>query len=534
VVFLTIWQATYADGWPVDNWSSLWYGDEAVFAGTTMHVGNTHFEKVKQLWPAASGLRHFRYAFLAVIGQVYLPSVFKVAELRPAAREREPEGQFCRSLLDYFWVFPSHPMNRGTAETMDLFVQFCRAEYSSLSAEERAVLDPLRAGGRVPDDVLYPSPIDQEAVKRDSRSSVPAYEAEKLPERDLEDLLNTSMASSTWEGVVNEIPPNVLEYYRGLDLRKLPSIPSDWREIGKAVETGRMATFDATQLFPREIFNLTPAMLAQQEGQAADRIPVLSDACTAISLQGYGRQVEEAVRRKARVSFNLADRFMMMKEPWPGPDLSGELRYKLETMKGYGDLCNAGYVNTRRLKRLYEKLPDVTKLAGLESQVLRTQSYLWMGPLRGGFHYDEEANIYVQMTGESDVWLVHQNYTNPVSGGRRTFDPPSREALAKDPFLREIPWHVFRLKPGDGIVFPAYNYHLVCSQSADRVALNFFYFPRFRRMEYSEVDWYAQEAKRHRGVERLAVRQLWMRTFARLWDERGISVVFNAGKNELL
>mmetsp|Transcript_91293 Transcript_91293/g.212352 ORF Transcript_91293/g.212352 Transcript_91293/m.212352 type:complete len:426 (-) Transcript_91293:80-1357(-) len=425
-------------------------------------------------------------------------------------------------------------MNRGSGKDMQDFVQFCREEHAKLGQEEKGRLARFRAEGAVPREVLLPQPLHHESLKRSSRLKGPGkYDAERFAKGEMEQLLRDSMAGSTWFQDVHEVPPAVMQYYGSMDARKLPKVASDWKELGWALVQGRVAGFDATTLFPRELFNMTPASIADLEGAAAQRIPVLSDACTATSLRTWGAQMELLARKGARVSFNLADRQYMAGEQVP--DINLGLRTQLEMRKGVSvEHCDTGYLNVRRIPRFYERLPDLPKAMGLENDVLRVQSYLWMGALRGGFHYDEEANIYVQLTGEADVWLIPQNYTLQTSGGTRTWNPPSTAALEQDPYLKELPFHLFRLRPGDGVLFPAFSYHLVCAQSPERVALNFFFMPRWRRMEYSEADWYSQEAKRPLGLERLAVRQLWIRSLARLWDEKGRGLIVNAGKNEYL
>lgn len=311
-------------------------------------------------------------------------------------------------------------------------------------------------------------------------------------------------------------------------------IASDWKEVARAIKEGRIAGFDATPLLPKELFNATPAVLAAREGEAARTTPVHSDGCSAIGLDAWGRLMEERRLGDARVTFNLADRQAMSLEPLP--DVSAEQRRTIDSKRGVGiDYCDTAYVNTRRMPRLHASLPDLPKTLGMEDDILRVVSYLWMGALRGGFHYDEEANVYVQLVGEADVWLIPQNYTIPATGGSRIMNPPSQRVLETDPFWKQVPFHVFRIGPGQGVTFPASTYHLFCAQSPERVAINFFFIPKWRRMEYHAADWYHQEARRPvGGLQRLALRQLWARSFARLWDERGRSLIWNAGKNELL
>jgi len=172
---------------------------------------------------------------------------------------------------------------------------------------------------------------------------------------------------------------------------------------------------------------------------------------------------------------------------------------------------------------------------GLEDDIFRTEGYFWIGSVRGGFHYDEEANVYVQLSGESDVILIPQNYTDYTSGGVRHLGSIfCKKVQEQYNHTKNIPMHVFRLKPGDAITFPGRTYHWFLAQTPDRLALNFFFIPKWRRMEYHDADWYSQEAKPKNGLQRLAVRQLWARSFVRLYNETDKGIIFMGMKNEYI
>lgn len=49
-------------------------------------------------------------------------------------------------------------------------------------------------------------------------------------------------------------------------------------------------------------------------------------------------------------------------------------------------------------------------------------------------------------------------------------------------------------------------------------------------MEYTPADWYTEEAAR--SLPRLALRQLWSRTLARLFDDTGRGVIYMGTKLE--
>jgi len=196
----------------------------------------------------------------------------------------------------------------------------------------------------------------------------------------------------------------------------------------------------------------------------------------------------------------------------------------------------AGYINNRRLKKTYEKLnvPKIISELGMEDEILRDEGYMWMGPIRGGFHYDEEANIYVQLSGESDVFLIPPSHVNLYTNGLRHKDLPSREELEHDLHVRKVPFHFLHMKPGNAITFPGRGFHLFVAQSINRLAVNLFFLPRWKKMMYDDADWYTSEFKYPLGPERLALRQLWARTFVRLYEELGEAVIYMGQKNEYI
>merc|ERR1712083_910621 len=110
-------------------------------------------------------------------------------------------------------------------------------------------------------------------------------------------------------------------------------------------------------------------------------------------------------------------------------------------------------------------------------------------------------------------------------GGANRHPPyPTYQYLTADPYIRTVPIHLIHLRPGDGLTFSGRTYHGVHALTHDRVALNFFFVPRWRKMEYTQASWYTKEAAA--SLERLALRQLWARSFSRLYDESGKGVIF--------
>merc|ERR1712217_266608 len=170
--------------------------------------------------------------------------------------------------------------------------------------------------------------------------------------------------------------------------------------------------------------------------------------------------------------------------------------------------------------------------------VLRSESFLWLGNVHmpihyvgtQSLHYDEEPNFYVHLSGEMNLVVIHPNFTDVSFGGSRHPSMPSFESYKSDPYLKQVPFHLVRMRPGDGITFPSRAYHWASAVKHDRVALNFFFIPKWRRMEYVASDWYSREAEK--SLERLAMRQLWARTLSRLYDDTGKAIIFMGTKLE--
>jgi len=198
--------------------------------------------------------------------------------------------------------------------------------------------------------------------------------------------------------------------------------------------------------------------------------------------------------------------------------------------------CKTGYVHTRRMPRFHGKLPEIEGPLGIADEVLRAQSMVWFGPTPGGFHFDEEANVYVQLSGESFAFIAPQNFTDTMTGSIRhpwgSKGLPSRATIEADPVLKEIPIYFVHLRPGDALTVQGRAYHRFMAQTQDRVSLNWFFIPRWRRMEYTPADWYSKEAARSRT--RLALRQLWARTLVHVYERHGKGLIYMGTKLEYL
>ncbi|CAK0897912.1 unnamed protein product [Prorocentrum cordatum] len=476
-------------------------------------------------------------ALLGAIGAFYLsPSIRLESSWALAAftqGARDPEGKFCRQLLDYRWLHPSQggdsfPRVRADHGDVGAWVESCRREFPRLGAEERQLLQPWRSAGAIPAEVLTRPPHDYWAIVLGARAeALPAYAAARLPREELLAHLNASVRSSPMPSLPAGAAPKMLEYFEALDLRQTGRVASTWGAVRAAVLAGEIARFDAGPLFPAELFHVSVRQLAAREGAAARRAVVRSDGCRPVSFAAFAERNAQLVRRGARTAISAARGAAVFGEGSVNALMSNHSREDRQ-------YCSVGYINSRRLGKLHAGLPDLVRGLGLEREVLRQQSFLWMGPVRGGFHYDEEPNVYVQVSGESDLLLIHPDYVKAYSAGLRIRQPPSLAELAKDPFLRRIPMHLFHMKPGEAVTFPGGTYHMILAQTFDRLAVNFFFMPTWRKLEVLDSDWYSSERREPGGNERLALRQLWARTLVRLYEETGKGVIFMGEKLEYL
>merc|ERR1712187_364702 len=96
--------------------------------------------------------------------------------------------------------------------------------------------------------------------------------------------------------------------------------------------------------------------------------------------------------------------------------------------------------------------------------------------------------------------------------------------LEQDKYYKQMEVHLIHMRPGDGITLPSFAYHSVHAPDPKRISLNFFFIPKWRKMEYTPNNWYTAEAKR--SLERLALRQLWARSFAQLYEKTGSGIVY--------
>mmetsp|Transcript_74283 Transcript_74283/g.176977 ORF Transcript_74283/g.176977 Transcript_74283/m.176977 type:complete len:570 (+) Transcript_74283:131-1840(+) len=491
------------------------------------------------------------------LGQRYLNPALKMCEGWEKVlgqEEEEAEGaQFCRSLLGYMWSNPlvhglSYPNVFADSNDVTAWVEACKKELPSMSAEERKLLDPWLAANAsgVPMELLIPEPYNHTALFEKSHAQpekpIQNPPCDQYSSSEIKELVMKSLAGSiAGKAGILEPSSSVLKYWEGLTLCKPNFIEATVSSVRMAVEEGVVASFDARPFLPDFLVNITPQDMAALEGEAASRIPVFHDGARSSSFQQFADEQAEHFRGDGRYGslhdlampafFDgtfplLFDPNLRNHSPWVDEWNTKEEKVRtMLNMTVFPSPFRAGYINARRLPQLYTKLPDITKRLGIDQDVLRTETLFWMGGTPGGLHYDEEQNFYVQLAGETFAFVVPQNFTDYWQGGDR--HPQSFPSEGTD-----VPIFLIHMQPGDGLVFPGRTYHRFYAQSPNRLSLNWFFVPKWRAMEYHEADWYALEAKA--SLERLALRQHWARSFARLYDDTGKGIVFMGNKLEYI
>mmetsp|Transcript_52178 Transcript_52178/g.167181 ORF Transcript_52178/g.167181 Transcript_52178/m.167181 type:complete len:562 (-) Transcript_52178:50-1735(-) len=482
-----------------------------------------------------------RSAWLALFGYFFFPEPIRKKEFIRLS-VADGDDRFCYELMGYSWTNPLleggsfiYPSVYADSADIREWIRACKQVYPDLGPEERKLLDPYRSAGRIPQEVLLPPASDYPGRKERSRAEGVVYEdSRKLSKQEIAEIVNASLRKSIFVDAVPDVPQATLDYYDLINLRTPNVIEPTWEAVGEATRKGRIAKFDARKLMPEKLINITFQELAQMEGPAANRIPVWGDFQLPTSLQAFADDrmgvMTEATRRTHITIAELSQASCCE----PEEHFSGDAKRRAAVPPYFYGFKMAGYINTRRIPAFHKLLPEIESLTGIKGDVLRGQSQLWMGGTAGGFHYDEEANIYVQLTGETYAFLVPQNYTDAFTGAIRhpwgSVGLPSREEFERDPYLKQVPVYLVHLGPGDGITLQGRTYHRFMAHTQDRIALNWFFIPGWRKMEYNPADWYSVEAER--SLERLATRQLWARTLSRAFDNDGTGVIYMGNKLE--
>uniref|UniRef100_A0A7S1MHV5 Cupin-like domain-containing protein n=1 Tax=Alexandrium catenella TaxID=2925 RepID=A0A7S1MHV5_ALECA len=174
----------------------------------------------------------------------------------------------------------------------------------------------------------------------------------------------------------------------------------------------------------------------------------------------------------------------------------------------------------------------IAELLGLAGQVEFAHSFLWLGVSAGGLHLDIQDNVLIQINGESHAFVIPANCSRiedtPFESNSATEEWFSQQGADAPPYF-----HI-TLRPGDGLVIPSNSMHAVVSQDASRIGLNLFFEPRFGAMRWPAAP---NNYYNHAGEGHLAVRALWLKTLAELWDSGALgsrSYIVHGQRQELI
>jgi len=180
-------------------------------------------------------------------------------------------------------------------------------------------------------------------------------------------------------------------------------------------------------------------------------------------------------------------------------------------------------LNLRRLPRLAERLlAPLERMMGFGDLADRLEASLNTGATCGSFHRDLEDNVFVQLKGESHVFVYHCNVSEGLT---QQDDLTSLASWLLDPRFpdrRNIPFYHVRLEAGEGVTIPSQCQHAVVSRDPRRVSVNVWLEPSYGQMAWNGASWNHFATMQ---LDHMATRFLWMRTLGRVWDRHGIRMV---------
>jgi len=344
-----------------------------------------------------------------------------------------------------------------------------------------------------------------------------------------------------------------------------------------AWKRGEIARFDATSLLPARMFNVSLADLSQLHPGRREQIPAYSDLGWKTSpvcwdwlfyfTSRYGKfskwgpfspltklvrtvvvpallryvcpKVSPSLREVGERSANFHDGRI----PWsPIRNRDDEARAEIARLQREVpgvDLMGTCNINLQHLPNFTGGVDIAERLGagkGFGGELVEhTLSLLWMGQQKGGFHYDHQDNVLIQLTGVADVLVLPPacigSYVPPQKCDFMKWQTKERKHPKGDHF--RAPFYHIRMRSGEGLVIPSMAQHRVISQGTGRIALNAFMEPAFKKMAWPEKTAPANFWRRQRPAI-AAMRVLWLRTLRHLWETRNISMVMHTERNELI
>jgi len=431
-------------------------------------------------------------------------------------------AKLCFSILDVEYdngggTYLPLPFVRG------YWVEACKSVFAELGGEQQALIQ-----------ALYNKPLHFSVLHSQMRlasvGAAPAVVARSRREELRKAILESRPRASAPRGPGREnLTQQVLAQAGGMDvdwLRMHGSLdllgpPSrepvvDASEVGLALKEGRLVRFDATKVLPAKTFNVTLEKLSLLHGAGGDSISIL-----AYHHEAKGCRQQAYERRKTNP---VGAMFCP-----PMPTL-GDARKAFPDPK---QMPMASRIALRRLPKYIDEEAMLSKL-GLVEGVERPEGQIIMGHAMGDTHWDEQDNIFIQVSGVSAVFGVPADYADAVDGGTKS---AKSTGLNWDDWLKAdqvrrtaIPWYYMVLKPGDGIAIPSRALHAVYG-GHNRASLQTFLEPEYKGMRWGTNEhsyWYKESDTRQ------AVRNLIFKTVGRLWETRRVGIVAQGGIIEYL
>jgi len=300
-----------------------------------------------------------------------------------------------------------------------------------------------------------------------------------------------------------------------------PSPPKvDISEIRQAFEEARVVRFDAKELLPKHMFNATLEDIQRLHKDTIDDTILYGTfggggLCRMFLLMPVSNLYPKMGRTLLFSTFRLA--LMAAQQVLCGLK---PLPYWIDHPEKRKVLGSAN-INLKRLPNFGGNV-DVPGKLGLSSDVAGMLGLLWMGlvpenPTMNPFHTDVQDNILMELVSEVVVSIV-----------------PRELLWQKDDEEVSGKYYKVHLKPGEGIVIPSNFLHSVYHLYPDRLGVNFFFEPRFGRMQWpnSTGNFYAETAKMNK--EHLAMRSLWFQSANYVWQRDAKGVGFHGWKMEIL
>merc|ERR1711920_410020 len=92
--------------------------------------------------------------------------------------------------------------------------------------------------------------------------------------------------------------------------------------------------------------------------------------------------------------------------------------------------------------------------------------------------------------------------------------------MSQDGILPAPFFHV-TLRAGEGLVMPSHSFHRVWSRSSKRIAVNAFFEPKYKKMQWPHT---VSHGFKMYEQSTLAMRILWLRALRRLWDTKQLGM----------